>query len=132
MTMTWAQFKVFVGFFIASIISLGGVATVWVQFGFPVAASQNYVDVKHAIAIKHTEDKFQTASEDNRQVKSQLTSSRLQLNKINRQALEAEKYRLTQQAKTDITFEIQQRINDIADQIEEAIDERKRLLSPSN
>lgn len=119
--MPWAQFYLTMKYFVTSIVSLGGFVTAWIYLGLPQVASKDYVD-----------SKFQLASEANREVKSQVFSSRLQLNKINRQALETEQYRLTIQAKTDTSYEIQQRLNDIREELLETADERKRLLGPGN
>jgi len=57
---------------------------------------------------------------------------RISLNRMTRQQLEAEQYRLTQQAKTDTSFEVQKRLSDVAEELADIADERKRLLGPGN
>ncbi len=117
----WGEVARTIRYFFVSIISLGSFVTAWIYLGLPQVASQTYVD-----------QKFQVANEANREVKSQVFSARITLNKITRQGLEAEQYRLTQQAKTDNSFEIQKRLRDISEELADTADERKRLLGPGN
>lgn len=119
--MTWAQFYTSIRYFITSICSLGAFITAWIYLGLPQVASKDYVD-----------DKFKLASEATRGVQSQVFSARITLNKITRQGLEAEQYRLTQQAKTDTSLDIQRRLHDIQEELNDTQDERKRLLGPGN
>ena len=115
----WGEVARTIRYFFVSITSLGAFVTAWIYLGLPQVASQDYVDKK-----------FNIASDDNRGIKSQVLSTRIQLNKMTRQNLEAEQYRLTQQAKTDNSFEIQRRLHDIAEELADTADERKRLLGP--
>ena len=117
----WSEVTRTIRYFFTSILSLGAFVSAWIYLGLPQVASQNYVD-----------DKFKVASEANREVKSQIFSARISLNRMTRQQLEAEQYRLTQQAKTDSSFEIQRRLHDIQEELNDTADERKRLLGPGN
>ncbi len=117
----WGEVARTIRYFFTSIVSLGAFITAWIYLGLPQVASQTYVD-----------EKFKLASEATRGVQSQIFSARITLNKITRQGLEAEQYRLTQQAKTDNSFEIQKRLRDIAEELADTTDERKRLLGPGN
>lgn len=117
----WGEVARTVRYFFTSIVSLGAFVTAWIYLGLPQVASQTYVD-----------EKFKVASEANREVKSQIFSARISLNRMTRQGLEAEQYRLTQQSKTDNSFEIQKRLRDIAEELADTADERKRLLGPGN
>ncbi len=111
-TWGWREIKLFFRFTIYSFTGLGSLVGAWIALGLPQVASQTYVD-----------DKF-------RPIQSQILSTRIQLNKLTRQNLEAEHYRLTQQNKTDSSYEIQKRLNDIIEQLADTADERKRLLGP--
>lgn len=117
----WGEVARTIRYFFTSIVSLGAFVTAWIYLGLPQVASQTYVDTK-----------FQLASEATRGVQSQVFSARITLNKITRQGLEAEQYRLTQQAKADNSFDIQKRLRDIQEELTETNDERKRLLGPGN
>lgn len=128
MPSTWQQFKLMAQFFIASIVSIAAFVAAWRALDLPVFATERYVSTSVEIAISDVNKKFSLASEDSRQVKAALIAARLQLNKINRQSLEAEKYRLTQQARTTNSFEVQQRLRELDEQLEDANEERKRLL----
>lgn len=108
-------------FFLYSVTTFITIAGAWTVLDLPRVASQTYVD-----------GKFTVASEANREVKSQVFSARLQINRMTRQTLEAEQYRLTVQAKTDTSFEIQKRLHDIDEELADTADERKRLLGPGN
>lgn len=119
--MTWEQFYRSAKYFVTSICSLGAFITAWIYLGLPQVASKDYVD-----------DKFKLASEAVRGVQSQVFSARITLNKITRQGLEAEQYRLTQEAKSNNSPEIQRRLRDIAEELADTADERKRLLGPGN
>ena len=117
----WSEVTRTIRYFFTSILSLGAFVSAWIYLGLPQVASQNYVD-----------DKFKVASEATKSVQSQIFSARIALNRMTRQQLEAEQYRLTQQTKTDNSFEIQQRLHDIAEALADTLDERKRLLGPGN
>jgi len=117
----WSEVTRTIRYFFTSILSLGAFVSAWIYLGLPQVASQSYVDTK-----------FQVASEANREVKSQIFSARISLNRMTRQQLEAEQYRLTQQAKTDTSFEVQKRLSDVAEELADIADERKRLLGPGN
>lgn len=129
---TWPQFKLMMQFFIASIISLASFVGAWKYLGLPVFATETFVHITVEGAVNDFTKKFTFVSDENRQVKSQLTATRLQLNKLTRQGLEAEKYRLTTISKTDNSFDVIQRLRSIEEELEDANDERKRLLGPSN
>lgn len=120
-TWGWREVKLAFRFIIYSFTGLGSFVAGWIALGLPQVASQDYVNTK-----------FSVASEKTREVTSQVFSVRLQLNRMTRQALEAEQYRLTQQSKTDNSFEIQKRLRDISEELNDAADERKRLLNPGN
>lgn len=118
--MTWPQFYTTLRYFVTSILSLGAFVSAWIYLGLPQVASKDYVD-----------GKFQTASDSSKIVQVQVNSVRIQLNKMNRQALEAEKYRLTNEAKTNNSFDLQRRIQDIDVELADIQRERERLFSPN-
>lgn len=109
-TWGWREVRLFIRFMVYSIGGLGAIATLWVTLDLPQVASKDYVN-----------GKFQP-------VQSQLVATRLQLNKMTRQSLETEHYRLTTESKTNNTFDIQKRINDINDQLGDTQRERDFLL----
>jgi len=117
----WGEVARTVRYFFTSIVSLGAFITAWIYLGLPQVASKDYVD-----------DKFRLASEATRGVQSQVFSARITLNKITRQGLEAEQYRLTQEAKTNNSLDIQRRLHDIQEELADTLDERRRLLGPGN
>lgn len=116
----WREVKLFVRFFIYSISALGAFVTLWITLDLPQVASKDYVN-----------QKFQVASDSNKTVQNQINYVRIQMNRMSRQALEAEKYRLTEQAKTDNSFDLQQRLRDIDSDLEDIARERATLLQIS-
>jgi len=110
-TWGWREVKLFVRFSFYSMTCIATFSGLWVAFDLPQVASKSYVD-----------DKFHP-------VNSQLVYTRIQLNKMTRQALEAEKYRLTKELQTNNSFEVQQRLNSINDELDSAQKEKDNLLS---
>lgn len=98
-TWGWREVKLIARFSMYSVTGLGTLTALWITLDLPQVASKDYVN-----------GKFQP-------VQSQLTATRLQLNKMTKQGLEAEHYRLTNENKTNTSFDIQKRINDINDQL---------------
>lgn len=107
---SWREFTQIVRFAIYSFLTLGSLVTGWIAFGLPQVASQAYVD-----------NKFNP-------IQSQIVPIRLQLNRMTRQALEVEKWRLTNDAKTNNSFEIQSRLRDIELELADTHRERDNLL----
>lgn len=116
---SWRDFAQFIRFAIYSFLTFGSLVAGWVALDLPQVASKDYVNTK-----------FQLASDSSRLVQSQLTSTRLMLNKMTRQGLEAEKYRLIIEQKANNSFDIQKRLQNIEDEIDDAKREREILLKP--
>jgi|SRR5690606_30317571 len=114
--MTWEEAKLFLKFLVGGIGVLTGVVTFWVTLDLPQAASKDYVDKKIALAY-----------DANKQTQVILIDTRLQINKMTRQNLESERYRLEEQNKLSPSFEIQKRINDIKQDLEDTNKERTNL-----
>lgn len=114
--MTWEEAKLFIKFLVGGIGVLTGVATFWLTFDLPQVASKDYVDKK-----------FVLASEAGKMMQATLVDTRLQINTMTRQNLEAEKYRLEEQYKKSPDFEIQKRINDLTQQLQDTYKERTNL-----
>lgn len=114
--MTWEEAKLFIKFLVGGIGVLTGVATFWLTFDLPQVASKDYVDKKFVIA-----------SETSKMTQITLVDTRLQINTMTRQNLEAEKYRLNEQYKKNPDFEIQKRINDIIQELQDTYKERTNL-----
>src|SRR5690606_21279263 len=114
--MTWEEAKLFLKFLVGGIGVVTGVVSLWVMLDLPQAASKDYVDKKFALAADY-----------GKQTQTTLVDMRLQLNNMNRRNLEAEKYRLEEQNKTNPTFDIQKRINDITQDLKDIDKERSSL-----
>ena len=114
--MTWEEAKLFLKFLVGGIGVMTGVVTLWITLDLPQAASKDYVNTKIAIAI-----------DANKTTQALLIDTRLQINKMTRQSLESEKYRLEEQNKKSPDFEIQKRINDIILDLEDTNKERTSL-----
>ena len=116
--MTWEEPKLFFKFLTGGIGVITGVMTLWLMLDLPQVASKDYVDKK-----------FDLASTASKQTQAGLIDTRLQINKMTRQGLEAEKYRLEEQNKKTPDFEIQKRLNDIRQDLEDTYKERANLQS---
>lgn len=114
--MTWDEAKLFFKFLTGGIGVITGVMTLWLMLDLPQVASKDYVDKK-----------FMLADITSKQTHASLIETRLQINKMTRQNLEAEKYRLEEQNKKNPDFEIQRRINDIKQELEDTNKERTSL-----
>lgn len=110
-TWGWKEVKLFFRFTFYSMTCIATFSGLWVFFDLPQVASKDFVI-----------SKFQP-------VQSQLNATRLQLNKMTRQTLEAEHYRLTTENKSNISFDIQKRINDVNEQMLDNQRERDALLN---
>lgn len=97
----------------ASILTLSAIMGAWVFLGLPQVASQTYVD-----------NKFKPVEE----IRTQLNATRIQINRMTRQSLEAEKYRLTTESKTNNSFDIIRRMKDIDEELSDTAREREILL----
>ena len=114
---SWREVAQFVRFAIYSFLTFASIVGAWIALDLPRVASQGYVDLK-----------FQLASDSNRIIQSQMTSVRIQLNRMTRQSLESEKYRLTKEPNQ--SFDTLKRIKDIEEELEDAARERMFLLKP--
>ena len=114
--MKWSEAVLFFKFLAGGIAVLSGVATLWLTFDLPQVASKEYVDKKFVVA-------FDTS----RQIQAILIDTRLQINRMTRQGLEGEKYRLEEQNKKAPDFELQKRINDINIELDDNTKERGNL-----
>lgn len=115
----WKEVRLFVRFMVYSITAFSAVAGLWITLDLPQVASKEYVN-----------GKFKIATENSQLLQSQLTSTRIMLNKMSRQNLETEKYRLTEQRKTDNSFSLQQRLLEIEEELRDVARERDILLKP--
>ena len=116
--MTWEEAKLFLKFCVGGITVLATVVALWAGLDLPQAASKDYVNSKFALASDLTKS-----------VQASLIDTRLQINKMTRQGLEAEKYNLEQKIKTNPDFEAQRRLNDINQNLIDTQKERERLQS---
>ena len=114
--MTWDEAKLFFKFLTGGVGVITGVITLWLMLDLPQVASKDYVDKK-----------FMLANTASKQTQATLIDTRLQINRMTRQNLEAEKYRLQEQNKRSPDFEIQKRINDITLELEDTHKERTSL-----
>jgi len=114
--MTWEEAKLFFKFLTGGIGVITGVMTLWLMLDLPQVASKDYVDKK-----------FTLATIASKQTQVTLLDTRLQINKMTRQNLEAEKYRLEEQNRKSPDFEIQKRLNDIKVELEDTYKERTNL-----
>lgn len=107
----WREVKLFIRFFVYSVSSLGAVIALWAALDLPQVSSKTYVDSKiHPI-------------------QGELRGTRLQVNKLTRQNLEGEKWRLTNETKTNSSFDIVKRLKDIEEELTDTQKERNFLLN---
>jgi len=116
--MSWEEAKLFFKFLAGGIGVVSGVVALWVTLDLPQAASKDYVDKKVILV-----------ADVSRQLQSSLSNTRLQINRMTRQGLEAEKYRLTTESKTSNSYDIQKRIQDIEEELKDTARERDILLN---
>lgn len=116
--MSWDEAKLFFKFLIGCITVLTSVVAFWVTFDLPQAASKDYVD-KKVIMV----------TDASKQLQASLANTRIQINRMTRQGLEAEKYRLTADSKTNNSYDIQKRIRDIEEELKDTARERDILLN---
>lgn len=116
--MSWDEAKLFFKFLIGCITVLTSVVAFWVTFDLPQPASKDYVD-KKVIMV----------TDASKQLQASLANTRIQINRMTRQGLEAEKYRLTADSKTNNSYDIQKRIQDIEEELKDAARERDILLN---
>jgi len=114
--MTWEEAKLFFKFCAGGVGVFATVVTIWVTLDLPQAASKDYVNGKFALASDLTKT-----------LQASLTDTRLQINNMTRQSLEAEKYNLEQKIKTSPDFEAQRRLNDVNQSLIDTQKERERL-----
>jgi hypothetical protein len=116
--MSWEEAKLFFKFLAGGIGVVSGVIALWVTLDLPQAASKDYVDKKVILV-----------ADVSRQLQASLSNTRLQINRMTRQGLEAEKYRLTAESKTSNSYDIQKRIQDIEEELKDTARERDILLN---
>jgi hypothetical protein len=116
--MSWEEAKLFFKFLAGGIGVVSGVIALWVTLDLPQAASKDYVDKKVILV-----------ADVSRQLQASLSNTRLQINRMTRQGLEAEKYRLTTESKTSNSYDIQKRIQDIEEELKDTARERDILLN---
>ena len=116
--MTWDEAKLFFKFLVGGITVFTSVVAFWVTFDLPQAASKDYVDKKVILV-----------TDANKHLQASLNFTRLQINKMTRQNLEAEKYRLTVESKSNNSFDVQKRIADIEEELRDTAKERDLLLN---
>jgi hypothetical protein len=116
--MSWEEAKLFFKFLAGGIGVVSGIIALWVTLDLPQAASKDYVDKKVILV-----------ADVSRQLQASLSNTRLQINRMTRQGLEAEKYRLTTESKTSNSYDIQKRIQDIEEELKDTARERDILLN---
>lgn len=115
---SWRDVSAFFRFATYSIVTGAAVYAGWTTLGLPMLASQAYVN-----------ERTQKLADNNLVLQSQMNGVRLQLNKMNRQSLEREKYRLEKEPET---LSNTRRLKDIEEELADTIRERNILLSPRN
>jgi len=116
--MTWEEAKLFLKFLVGGIGVVTGIITFWITLDLPQAASKDYVDKKVILV-----------ADVSKQLQVSLVNTRLQINRMTRQQLEAEKYRLTADSKNSNSYDIQKRIKDIEEELKDTARERDVLLN---
>lgn len=114
--MTWDEAKLFLKFCAGGLGVFATIVTIWVTLDLPQAASKDYVN-----------SKFELASDLTKTLQASLIDTRLQINNMTRQSLEAEKYNLEQKIKANSDFEAQRRLNDVNQSLIDTQKERERL-----
>lgn len=115
----WVEIKSFLRFLSYSITTIAAFVGLWLTLDLPRVASKDYVN-----------GKFQVAVDSSKVVQFQLNAVRLQINKMTRQTLEAEKYRLTLESKTNNAFDVQKRLQDLNEELEDVRRDRDNLINP--
>lgn len=125
---TWREVSAFIRFAIYLILTTASVVAAWTALGLPQVASKDYVDGKAKSVIEDANAKFKVANDNSALVQSQMTSVRVQLNKMTRQNLESEKYRLSKEPNPSI--DTAKRLQDIEEELQDVARERNFLLKP--
>jgi len=108
--MKWEEVVLFGKFLVGGISTMLATIALWSALGLPQVASQTYVD-----------SKFQLASDSSKQTRSLVIDTQLQINKMTRKTLEAEKYQLEERRKTLPTDENWNRLQTVIEGKEQMV-----------